>query len=187
MAHDNAPDWAAIRAAYEGDGSLSVRAIAKKFGLSHTAIHKRAAAESWAKADGEGGQKGGNLRVNSTPRVFFPPPNGADAPSEGLLERARREAETLLFELEETRRRLDEIEDAIEDETQRDLNGRRRSMMMKAVSLPSRSAVLRTIMQALSAMKDAEPGKKEKAQEKAKAVAGRFSPSPPPLRLVNNE
>lgn len=34
---------------------------------------------------------------------------------------------------------------------------------------------------------ESAPGKKEKAQEKAKAVAGRFSPSPPPLRLVNKE
>src|SRR6266568_1294091 len=39
-------DWAAIRQEYE-QGHLSQSALAKKYGLSRTAIHKRAKTESW--------------------------------------------------------------------------------------------------------------------------------------------
>lgn len=40
------PDWEAIESAYRA-GSLSIRAIAEKHGVSHTAINNRAAKEGW--------------------------------------------------------------------------------------------------------------------------------------------
>lgn len=40
------PDWEAIESAYRA-GSLSIRAIAEKHGVSHVAIQKRATKEGW--------------------------------------------------------------------------------------------------------------------------------------------
>lgn len=40
------PDWEAIESAYRA-GSLSIRAIAEKHGVSHVGIQKRAAKEGW--------------------------------------------------------------------------------------------------------------------------------------------
>lgn len=40
------PDWEAIESAYRA-GSLSIRAIGEKYGVSHTAINNRAAKEGW--------------------------------------------------------------------------------------------------------------------------------------------
>lgn len=40
------PDWEAIESAYRA-GSLSVRAIGEKYGVSHVGITKRAAKEGW--------------------------------------------------------------------------------------------------------------------------------------------
>jgi len=40
------PDWEAIESAYRA-GSLSIRAIAERHGVSHTAINNRAAKEGW--------------------------------------------------------------------------------------------------------------------------------------------
>jgi hypothetical protein len=43
-----APDWQAIRAQYEAGGEAGTcRALARRHGLSHTAIAKRARAEGW--------------------------------------------------------------------------------------------------------------------------------------------
>jgi hypothetical protein len=42
----DAPDWVQIRTDYEL-GAISVREIARRHGVSDTAIHKRARAESW--------------------------------------------------------------------------------------------------------------------------------------------
>ncbi|MEW6427492.1 MAG: hypothetical protein AB1568_05605 [Thermodesulfobacteriota bacterium] len=44
-------DWAAIRAAYEGDAGVSVRQIAKAHGVGHSGILKRAAREHWQRPD----------------------------------------------------------------------------------------------------------------------------------------
>lgn len=187
MARNGAPDWPSIRSAYEGDGSRSIRSIAKQAGVSHVAIHKRATAEGWKRADGDGGRKGVNFVVPPVPMPRASAPSPSRNEPEDILTRARREAETLLSELEETRLRMGEIEDAIEDETRNDMNGRRRAMMMKAVSLPTRSAVLKTIMQALATMREAEPGKKEMKAEAAKEAArGKFAAPAPPMLAVDN-
>lgn len=46
------PDWEAIRREYETDGT-TVRKLAEKYGVSHTAINKRAKSEGWKKNEGK--------------------------------------------------------------------------------------------------------------------------------------
>lgn len=46
------PDWEAIRREYETDGT-TVRKLAEKYGVSHTAINKRAKSEGWKKYEGK--------------------------------------------------------------------------------------------------------------------------------------
>ncbi|CAI0775663.1 Terminase small subunit [Serratia entomophila] len=62
------PDWAAIAREYRA-GQLSIRALAEKYGISDTAIRKKAKADNWPKPDKvrkDGSQKGSaNLRTNT--------------------------------------------------------------------------------------------------------------------------
>jgi len=95
----------------------------------------------------------------------------------------------LLDELDATTAHIGEIEDLIEDETADDSNTRRRTAMMRAVSLPARSMTLKTIAQALGALKETEgeKGKKEQREDAAKEAAkGKFAPPAPPKLVVDN-
>lgn len=57
--------------------------------------------------------------------------------------------ETLVTELQEATENRDDIEDAIEEETRGDQNGKRRAMMLRAVSLSSRSGVILNLSSAM--------------------------------------
>ncbi|MTK11873.1 MAG: hypothetical protein F8N39_07245 [Clostridiaceae bacterium] len=185
MAYQSQIDWVSIRAEYES-GTQSIRQIAKRHGVSDTAIRRRASDEGWVRSKAQGSQQGSQQLVHAAPAVA---PNRVPEPGT-FIERARREAETLLTELEDARRHLDLIEFAIDEETKDDVNGRRRSMMLKAVSLPSRTLTFKTLAQALNTIAEIEgaKGKKEQTLDRAKATAvGRFAaPAPPPKLAIDN-
>jgi hypothetical protein len=69
----------------------------------------------------------------------------------------------LLDELDATTAWVGELERMIEEATANDENDRRRTAMMKAISLPARAMTLKTIAQALGALNEADgpKGKKE--------------------------
>ncbi|EIV5186955.1 terminase small subunit [Serratia marcescens] len=60
------PDWAAIAREYRA-GQLSIRALAEKYGISDTAIRKKAKAEDWPKPDKV--RKVGSQTGNANPRT----------------------------------------------------------------------------------------------------------------------
>jgi hypothetical protein len=68
-----ARDWHAIRLAFEA-GETSVRELARRHGVSNTAIHKRAKAENWSSGLHQG------LQSPETPLVNQPANQGADHP-----------------------------------------------------------------------------------------------------------
>lgn len=174
-------DWTAIRADFEGR-KLSNRRIAKKHGVSESAIRKRAEAENWVRTAHQSAHSAHQAHV-----VILPPSAQArrrsGGPAKGHVELGSDLALRLLDELDAATTHAGELEEMIVEETAGDANTRRRSAMMKAVSLPVRALTLKTIAQALGALKgvEGEKGKKELAAERAQAaVTGRFAPRPPP-------
>ena len=176
-------------------GDLSNVKLAEKHGVSEGAIRKRAKAEGW--------QKG----VEPGPRQPIPDrserdrlggardddgePAGDDAQAEPLnatLALALR----MMDELKAVTSHIGEIEDLIYSETEDDRDARRRTAMLRAVSLKTRTETLKTIQQAiLAASTEGEADKGKKAQQAAAAqkVASksrRFAPPPPPRLVVNN-
>lgn len=151
-------DWEAIEREFRA-GQLSTREIARQHDISHAAINKRAKAEGWtkdlaAKVRREVSNRLVSTQVsngNAREAVETAAARGVELvrQHQASLGRANRIAETLMAELERGCDRIDEIEDAIADETASDANANRRNAMLKAVSLPSRAGTLRELSQAL--------------------------------------
>ncbi|EHM01412.1 hypothetical protein HMPREF9946_02151 [Acetobacteraceae bacterium AT-5844] len=198
MAKPGKTDWKAVEAEFRA-GKLSLRQIARRHGISDTAIRKRAKAAGWVRSDGD--QKAGANLPAKPPRQApvarqtiippRPPAGGQSSDAPASIDLAKDLAHRLLGELDMATSRQDEIEDAIYEETREDENGRRRAMMLKAVSLPARAMTLKTLAQAMAVLKEAEEGaaqgKKAQRQQSAQASAsGRFAPPAPPKLVVNN-
>ena len=90
-------------------------------------------------------------------------------------------AARMLDELDASTLQIGEMESLIEDETANDKDGRRRLAMLRAISLPTRAATLKTLV---SALNDASGtgkaalklGKKDQLQERAHTAGkGKFS------------
>lgn len=151
-------DWEAIEREYRA-GQLSVVEIGRQHGVSHTAINKRAKKEGWKR------DLSSRVRAEVSARLVSPEVSEANAEeaietaaSRGVevvrqhrasLSHANRIVSKLLDELERGTDNAEEIEDEIEIETSGDRNGKRRAMMLKAVSLPSRASTATALTQAL--------------------------------------
>jgi len=152
-------DWEAIEREYRG-GQLSVAEIGRQFGVSHTAIQKRAKKRNWSRDLTE------RVKSEIAARMVA---EGLQQPREaatietmvargvsilnGQRTRIGRTSEIvakLLEELHEASDNIDDVVDAINDETADDENGKRRARMLAAVALPSRSAVANNLTQALA-------------------------------------
>ena len=140
------PDWEAIERAYRA-GSLSIRTIAERQGVSDTAIRKKAKVQGEVRND-----QGANCELDA--EII------EEAAEEGArvvrshrrdIRKATNLANLLMDDLLNTIQRREEIEDAIIDETDEDNNGMRRASMLAAVALPSNS---KTLFQLSSAMKN---------------------------------
>ncbi|OEC59447.1 MULTISPECIES: hypothetical protein [Pseudomonadaceae] len=155
-----APDWDAIHAEYRA-GQLSNVMLGKKYGVTEGAIRKRAKAEGWQKdlADAVRQQVKEKL-VRDEVRA----PNARDreiveaAATTGadVVRRHRRDISkgqdivSMLFgQLEEAASNRAELEDAIEEETKNDETTRRRTQLMRLVSLASHAGVLRDLSAAM--------------------------------------
>ncbi len=190
-AKKSAPDWSAVRADYlRGEDSL--REIAEWYGISDTAIRKRAKAESWPPRPKQV-RKAAQCEppVRTTPIARPATPEAAEKAADpgeiatagrGLLRR-------LLDELDTVTANVGELEDMIVGETSDDANTRRRDAMFKAVSLGGRASTLKELATAFKTLNEASApqGKKAAAQGKADAIAGRFrSMGPPSLKAAVN-
>lgn len=178
-------DWAAIRAAYES-AEASDRALAREFGVSHTAIQKRAKQDGWVKAAQPNRPSVGVYRP--IPEIAAPPSLAA-AGSRDLIEGGRDLAVRLLDELDATTTHLGEIEALIEDYTADDKDGARRHAMLKAVNLSSRAVVLKNLALVAKTLSEVGAGGK-KAEAASRAAdagkSGKFAAPAAPKLVVNN-
>lgn len=121
-------DWGGI----EGDycaGVMSVREIARWYGVSHTAIQKRAKAKEWQRRATPGHVE------RSAPIVRCAEPLAA-GDSAKVAERARELASRMVDELDAVTAHHGELEDMISVE---ESDPRRRGALIKAISLGERA------------------------------------------------
>lgn len=160
------PNWEAIERAYRA-GSLSIRTIAERQGVSDTAIRKKAKALGWARDLSDQVRKEvrsklvrGEVRNDQGANCELDAEIIEEAAEEGArvvrshrrdIRKATNLANLLMDDLLSTIQRREEIEEDIEAETSEDNNGMRRASMLAAVSLPSNS---KTLFQLSSAMKN---------------------------------
>ena len=176
MPKENKPvDWGGI----EGDycaGVMGVREIARWYGVSHTAIQKRAKAKEWQRKAAPG-------HVQQAPVVRLAALVPGDSAT--VAERARSLASRMVDELDAVTAHHGELEDMICTE---ESDPRRRGALLKAISLGERAMTLKNISQTLKTLNEAgeTPGKKAQRQANAEksASGGKFAvPSAP--RLMN--
>jgi hypothetical protein len=160
------PDWEAIERAYRA-GSLSIRTIAERQGVSDTAVRKKAKVQGWARDLSDQVRKEvrsklvrGEVRNDQGANCELDAEIIEEAAEEGArvvrshrrdIRKATNLANLLMDDLLSTIQRREEIEEDIEAETSEDNNGMRRASMLAAVSLPSNS---KTLFQLSSAMKN---------------------------------
>jgi hypothetical protein len=157
MTERKSVDWEAIEREYRA-GQLSASEIGRQHGVSRQAILKRAKKECWPQnlsarvkeavaarvvADGVAGK-------SARETVELAAERGVQIVREhrASIGRGQRLVSALFAELEEATENQAEIEAAIEEETADD-NGKRRAMMLRALALPSRAAVIVNLSNAL--------------------------------------
>ena len=157
-------DWEAVEREFRA-GQLSTREIGRQHGVSHVAINKRAKADGWTRNLAQ------RVREEVTNRLVTSEVTSGDPVTErqaiGLaaqrgvvivrehrttIGKARSIVELLMDELEGATIGIDEIEEAIAEETASDLNGQRRARMLKAVNLSTRAGVITNLAAALKTL-----------------------------------
>lgn len=154
-------DWEAIEREYRA-GQLSVVEIGRQYGLSHTAINKRAKRDGWTRNLADRVRKEVSARLVSetvspeTERAAIEPAVARAVHvikgHQASIGRYQKLVDAMGGELEEANLNREDIEAAIEAETEHDGNGKRRSMMLRAVALPSRSSVVVNLSSALKTL-----------------------------------
>lgn len=173
-------DWISIESEYRA-GEISNRHLAKRHGISESAVRKQAKSGGWIKKA---------CAIPARPEnQDRKPPSEVDAGADPV-DMGRDLCIRLLAEIDASTGHLEEIESWIYEETANDVSGSRRAAMLKAISLPTRATTLKTIMQALQSAKAVEEakGKKVERQETAEKVAssGKFAPPKAPTLVINN-
>lgn len=156
-------DWAAIERDYRV-GQLTVREIARQYGIAASSITRRAEKNGWARdfSDEIRAKTQAALLRNTesaTPERNAPTREDLAVAVETNvslvlghrkgLARLRIIAEKLATQLDADSDDIKDIEEAIEEETAGDKNPERRNRMLKAVSLGSRAGIARELSQVL--------------------------------------
>lgn len=161
MADRKTVDWEAVEREYRA-GQLSVVEIGRQYGLSHTAINKRAKRDGWKRNLADRVRKEVSARLVSetvspeTERTAIEPAvaRGVQVVREhqASIGRGQRLVGALFGELEEATEHRAEIEESIEDETRQDKNTERRARMLRAIALPMRATTLGNLSTALKTL-----------------------------------
>jgi hypothetical protein len=181
-------DWTEIERDFR-TGSMSVREMAKWYGVSEGAIRKRAKAGGWERNGTQARTQ--PERANPEPEKVYvgtvlTPEN---ATPEAIVGRGRNLVLRMLDELDATTTRNGELEALIVSSTDEgDANGQR-AALMQAVSLKQRADVLKALATAAKTLAEsgAPAGVKQARQEAGERVAkgsGKFASPAPPPRLV---
>ena len=178
-------DWADIERDYR-TGSMSVREIARWYSVSDGAIRKKAKAGGWKRLGTQGGTQAEGASSTPPPVIYtgtiLTPEN---VTPDAIIGRGRNLVLRMMDELDATTSRQGELEALIVSSTEEgDANGQRQAMM-QAVSLKSRSDVLKALATAAKTLSEtgAPAGVKQARKDAGARVAsgaGRFATPAPP-------
>lgn len=153
----SAADWEAVEREYR-TGQLSVREIGRLYGLSHTAINKRARKGGWTQNLAARVRSEVSARLVSNEVSTRNDDRAVDEVASRVISlvrehrqdigSARQLVASLVTELQDASDNIGEINMSIEG--QADIN--RRRQMQKAVSLPARAAVIANLASALKCL-----------------------------------
>jgi hypothetical protein len=161
----NSVNWLKIRDDFERSGK-SVRLLAKEYGISDTAIHKRQKADGWQR-----------LRAINETRQFQPvvtprPVEISTRPRiEDLADKGQELAARMLDELDAITTREGELVEMIGQAAGGDDDAQKRDAMMRAVSLPSRTRTLKDLTGAIKTLGEFAVPNGKKAAARAAALA----------------
>jgi hypothetical protein len=149
--------------------SLSIRALAKKFGVSDTAVRKEAKKRGWVKFDAnqtdcEPAREPRQPAAEATAKAI------ASTPVKELTARGRNIILDLMSELEFLNRNHQTLADMVEDYINGDKDAGARAKLLKALDHETRSKTANYLATALAKLVDAAPGKKEQAEDDAKTA-----------------
>lgn len=170
-------DWIQIGEAYCTE-SLSIRALAKKFGVSDTAVRKEAKKRGWERPSANLAPCEPECEPECEPSQIRSPEaikrTLAALPVSELTARGRNIILDLMSELEFQNRNHETIAGMVEDYVNGEKDSSARAKLLKALDLETRCKNANQLATALAKLQDAAPGKKEQAQADAE-VAGHGS------------
>lgn len=171
---DKPIDWKGIEADYAA-GRMSVREIARWYGLSEAAIRKKAKQAGWVRSANPG-----HIEREPIARLSEPATEPAD-----LADKARALAGRMMDELDAVTSLHGELEDMICTE---ESDPRRRQALLKAISLGERAKTLKDLSATMKTVNEASApeGKKAQRQANAEQIAqqSRFQPRSGPRLAV---
>lgn len=157
-------DWEAIEREYRA-GQLSVSEIGRQYGVSHTAINKKAKALGWwrdlsarvkqavaAQLVSDGVSTDASPETEDAVKVIAARHVQVVREHRHDISRGNQVSRALFDELASAVDNRDTIEDEIELETKDDRDPKRRNSMLKAVALPSRAATLSSLALSLKTL-----------------------------------
>lgn len=192
MADENKPiDWAEIERDFR-TGTMSIREMAKWYGVSEGAIRKRAKAGGWEREGTQGGTRPSGAHQQAEKVYVGTVLTPENATPEAIVGRGRNLVLRMLDELDASTSRLGELESIIVTSTDEADAAGQRAALMQAVSLKQRSEVLKALATAAKTLAESEPaakgGIKAARQAAAEQVSGgRFAPPAPPKLVVSNQ
>lgn len=177
-------DWAAIRSDWEKN-DWSIRRLADWYQVSEGAIRKKAKKDGWPDRP-KAVRKSVRTEDARTEPVIMA---GVDATDpDQIVGRGHNLVFRLLDELDATTTHRSELEEMIEASED---DSRRRTAMLKAVSLAGRADVVKALALAFKTWNESKApgGKKAERQAAAEkgASAGKFAPRSGPRLAVNND
>jgi hypothetical protein len=169
---ENSTDWVRIGEVYCKE-LLSIRAIAKQFGLSDTAVRKEAKKRGWERPgapteprepDCKPGREPSPARAEAKARAI----TGASVKE--LTARGRNIILALMSELEFLNEHALTLSELVETEFSGEKDFRTRAKLLKALDHDTRTKSSNQLATALAKLNDAMPGKKEQAEDDAKTA-----------------
>lgn len=168
----NSTDWIQIGDAYCNE-TLSIRALAKRHGLSDTAIRKEAKKRGWARPDANQPPREPECKPEREPtpnRTEAVARDIASTPVKVLTARGRNILLDLMDELEFLNRNHQTIADMVADYVNGEKDATVRAKLLKVLDHETRSKTANYLATALAKLNDAAPGKKEQAEDDAKTA-----------------
>jgi hypothetical protein len=165
----NSTDWIQIGDAY-CNKPQSIRALAKEFGLSDTAIRKEAKKRGWTRPDANQPPREPECKPEREPnetRSEARAKSIASATVSELTARGRNIILALMDEMEFLNRNHETIVALVEDYVNGEKDSSTRAKLIKSLDHETRSKTANYLATALAKLQDAAPGKKEQAQTDA--------------------